>query len=279
MGPDNLVGSIPTAPASNQGQVSSGLATPGQGTPPPAGCVVSASSTQAMTQVQVSAGTFAMGCNASADAECQSDEKPEHMVELEAFAIDMTEVTQAQYALCFQAGKCSLPYCTWNPCSAPDLPIACVYREQAVAYCAYVGETLPTEAQWEKAARGTDGRVYPWGDAPLTCDLANVVGCGAGTRDVGTLPGGASPYGALDMAGNVVEWTLDVYDAAYYAVSPEEDPTGPTATSDSSFVGRGGGWRSDDSWQRTSARDSYDPLYFKDSMGFRCVAKPVTTSP
>jgi serine/threonine-protein kinase len=141
-------------------------------------------------------------------------------------------------------------------------------------YCAFIREELPTEAQWEKAARGTDGRKYPWGNDEVGCDFANIAGCNdGGAVEVGLLAKGASPYGALDMAGNVVEWTLDVYDATYYARSPTADPTGPVASSDSSFVGRGGGWRSTPAWDRTGARDSYNPRYVKDSIGFRCVTQ------
>jgi formylglycine-generating enzyme required for sulfatase activity len=272
MGPDDLVSGVPTPP--DQGQTASGLATPDGGIAPPDGCKVSAPDVTRATQVEVAAGAFAMGCNTKADTQCASDEKPEHMVTLDAFAVDMTEVTQAQYALCTQAGVCSLPYCPWNPCTSPDLPIACVDREQAVTYCAFVGESLPTEAQWEKAARGTDGRIYPWGDTKPDCTLANVNGCRTGTMSVGSLPDGVSPYGALDMAGNVVEWTLDGYDPTYYASSPSVNPAGPVITSDMSFVGRGGGWQSAEVWQRTSARDQYDALYVKDSMGLRCVVNP-----
>ncbi len=275
MGPGDLVSGI--TPPPDQGQTVAGLATADGGVAPPSGCAVSASDVTKGTQVQVAAGAFAMGCNATADTQCQPDEKPQHMVTLDAFAVDVTEVTQAQYDLCVQAGACTLPYCPWNPCTSPNLPIACVDRAQAIAYCTYVGESLPTEAQWEKAARGTDGRVYPWGDTAPDCNLANLDGCRNGTMNVGSLPDGASAYGALDMAGNVVEWTLDAYDATYYASSPSTNPTGPATTSDTSFVGRGGGWRSAGVWQRTSARDIYDGLYVKDSMGFRCVINGSST--
>jgi len=268
VGPEQLIEGVPAIDAGTTLDV---LATPGKGIPLPATCKVAPSTVTPMTRVVVTAGEFAMGCNPKTDTECQDDENPEHMVSVDAFSIDVTEVTQAQYALCVASGVCTLPYCAWDACTAPNLPIACVYREQAMDYCAFVGEELPTEAQWEKAARGTDGRKYPWGNADVACDLANLSGCGdGGVLSVGSLPHGASPYGALDMAGNVVEWTLDVYDSSYYARSPLANPSGPGATTASSFVGRGGGWRSDDSWQRAGARDSYDPLYVRDSMGFRC---------
>jgi formylglycine-generating enzyme required for sulfatase activity len=235
----------------------------------PASCQFDASSVVPSKQVDVAPGAYAMGCNPKADTECAPDEDPEHMVTLDDFAVDETEVTQAQYALCVQKGACTNPYCAWNACTLPNRPIACVDRAQAIAYCAFVNETLPTEAQWEKAARGTDGRKFPWGDDPISCDLANMDGCSTGTMDVGSLLAGASPYGALDMAGNVVEWTLDFYSATYYGQSPADDPKGPATGS--SYSGRGGGWLSDESWQRTSARDEYEATYVKDSMGFRCV--------
>ena len=218
--------------------------------------------------VAVPAGTFTMGCNASVDNECKADESPAHPVSLDAFAIQTTEVTQAQYLACVKDGKCTFPKCPWDPCTAPDLPIACVKHAQAAGYCAWAAMRLPTEAEWERAARGDDGRKYPWGNDPLDCDRANFVGCGATVAVVGRAPQGASPFGALDMAGNVVEWVSDYYDPGYYGVSPPSAPKGPD--NGDSFSGRGGGFLSDETWERASARDLYDPGYTRVSMGFRC---------
>ena len=218
--------------------------------------------------VNVSAGTFPMGCNAATDLECRADEKPQHNVTLPAFDIDKTEVTQAQYLACVKAGKCTYPKCPWDPCAQPDIPIACVKHAQALDYCSWAGKRLPSEAEWEKAARGTDGRKFPWGNAPITCDLANMNGCGDTRWSVGSKPMNASPYGALDMAGNVVEWTNDFYDPGYYAVSPPSAPVGPKDGTE--YCGRGGGFKSDPIWHCTGSRDLYEPPYIKVSMGFRC---------
>jgi formylglycine-generating enzyme required for sulfatase activity len=218
--------------------------------------------------VAVPAGVFNMGCVPELDAECKDDEKPVHQVNLGAFEIDKTEVTLAQYFACVKDGTCTYPKCDWNPCTSPDLPIACVKHAQAEAYCSFVGKRLPTEAEWEKAARGTDSRKYPWGNAPVDCNLANREGCGPSVWNVGSHPDNASPYGALDMAGNVVEWCKDLYNPTYYASSPAENPGGPGEGD--SYVGRGGGYLSADVWQRGSARDLYEPTYTRESMGLRC---------
>jgi formylglycine-generating enzyme required for sulfatase activity len=189
------------------------------------------------------------------------------MVSISAFAIDKTEVTQAEYTSCVKAGKCSAPTCDWD-CSASNVPAGCVNFADAKAYCAFGGGRLPTEAEWELAARGTDARVYPWGNDAPTCDLVNMDGCGEKAADVGSHPKGASPYGAMDMAGNVVEMVADFYGADYYAMSPMMDPKGPA--SGEHYVGRGGGYKSAAIWQRTSARDTYDNVDAGKSLGFRC---------
>jgi formylglycine-generating enzyme required for sulfatase activity len=219
--------------------------------------------------VAVPAGAFMMGCNAQVDTACDADESPYHMVTLSAFAIDRTEVTQAAYQVCVAAGSCTAPSASFDPVGHALYPVVSVTWAQAQTYCAFVGGHLPTEAQWEKAARGTDGRIWPWGNGAPTCTLANTLGCAGAEEPVGMHPAGASPYGALDMAGNVWEWTADYYDATYYGMSPAMDPTGPAA---GTFrVYRAGSYGNDGSLARTSNRAStYSPTVGGSGLGFRC---------
>jgi iron(II)-dependent oxidoreductase len=229
-------------------------------------------------RVTVPAGTFKMGCNAAVDSECRPDELPAHDVRLDAFEMDVTEVTQGQYYLCVAAKKCVAPSCDWDPCDdgkRKDHPVVCVDFGDVNAYCAWKGMRIPTEAEWERAARGDDSRKYPWGNTGLDCTHANLASCpgpnGAppGTLPVGSLPLGVSPYGILDMSGNAGEWTSDFYDPNYYAVSPGYEPKGPLTAA--RHVGRGGSWDSTGVWQRTSQRDDYEAEYVKKTFGFRCV--------
>ena len=217
--------------------------------------------------VSVPAGDFPMGCNAAVDKDCADDEKPQHTVTLSAFEIDRTEVTQAQYTACVLAGSCEPAACDWS-CDKTTYPASCVTWSQANSYCAWAQKRLPTEAEWEKAARGADGNKYPWGNGEPTCDLANIAGCNDGAVAVGSLSAGASPYGALDMAGNMVEFVADWYDEKYYADSPAADPTGPATGK--RYGGRGGGYKSDADFVRTSKRDWYDSTDNAPSLGFRC---------
>lgn len=131
-------------------------------------------------------------------------------------------------------------YCTYEAGDKSDHPVNCVDWDQAVAYCQWEGKRLPTEAEWEKAARGTDGRIYPWGNTAPDCNRAQYGKCGGQTVSVGTKPAGSSPYGVLDMAGNVDEWVADWYDSDYYAQSPSENPKGPS--SGQHRGARGGNW-------------------------------------
>ena len=195
--------------------------------------------------VLIAAGSFWMGCNQDVDQNCDFDEYPYHEVTLSGYHMDKTEVTQSEYKKCVDAGKCGKPGCDWRPAVTPNRPVVCVSWQFASDYCAWAGKRLPTEAEWEKAARGTDGRKYPWGNEDGTCDYAVMddggQGCGTdGTWNVcGKSPAGDSPYGLCDMSGNVWEWVSDWYDENYYFNSPSSNPTGPV--SGSARVERGGG--------------------------------------
>jgi formylglycine-generating enzyme required for sulfatase activity len=222
--------------------------------------------------VLVPSGAFRRGCNSVVDSECSSDESPYKTITLSAFKIDKTEVTVSAYKACVNAGECSAPNtgnsCNWNVSGREDHPINCVDWAQANAYCAWAGKRLPTEAEWEKAARGTDGRKYPWGNQAIDCTKANYSGCVGSTTSVGDYPSGASPDGALDMGGNVWEWVTDWYDSGYYATSPTTDPEGPS--SGQYRVLRGGSWSRLPADARASNRLRDSPGFRFEDLGFRC---------
>jgi len=185
--------------------------------------------------VYVPAGEFVMGAGTEDERIASqfnwnvSGEQPQHSVTLDGYWIMRTEVTNAQYGRCVDAGACEPPADgnrRYSDAQFADQPITGVTWSQAQAYATWVGGRLPTEAQWEKACRGTDGRTYPWGNQNPTPDLLNYSETGLGTsKGVGSYPRGASPYGALDMAGNVWEWTSSAYaDYPYNPKDGREDP-------------------------------------------------------
>ena len=226
-----------------------------------------------MVMVYVPAGDFLMGSPAG---EGHDDEHPQHRVTLDAFWIDRTEVTNAQYEQCVQAGACRASGNTYDPdLVGANQPVAVVDWNQAQAYCQWAGARVLTEAEWEKAARGTDGRRYPWGNQEATCEYAwmddgSGYGCGQGKPwlVVGSKPTGVSPYGALDMAGSAWEWVADWYAADYYSGSPGRNPPGPVSGQER--VMRGGSWGTRLDYVRSAYRDRSDPTTTYNHVGFRC---------
>jgi formylglycine-generating enzyme required for sulfatase activity len=252
--------------------------------------------------IHIPAGEFEMGQDADIGFEsCQliyepygrtkckpdwfEDEEPVHTVYLDDFYIDKFEITNADYQVCVENGICDPPNKTssrhreeyfGNPEFA-DYPVIYVDWFKAQTYCEWRGARLPTEAEWEKAARGTDGRTYPWGNE-YNGDLGNFCDRDDGFNDgyddtapVGSYPGGASPYGVLDLGGNVWEWVYDVYGDDYFATFPEENPQGPSAGSTRVF--KGGTWYCELGYiGRAAERGGVFPDKEWNMLGFRCAS-------
>ncbi len=260
----------------------------------------------------VPAGEFTMGGSAAvayaacqkfyleaADTFCQkndfTDEEPVHTVYLESFYMDKYEVSNAAYRVCVNSGACQPPKYTksntrssyYGDSQYDNYPVIYVDWNKAVTYCEWRGARLPTEAEWEKAARGTDGRTYPWGEG-IDRNRANYWEgnwedncCVEDTTAVGSYASDASPYGLFDMAGNVMEWVADWYSNTFYQSSPSSNPLGPDSSQysgigDSRRVVRGGSWLSGDYDVHSSNRLSMIPLFSQSTLGFRCAR---STSP
>ena len=241
---------------------------------PPDAAVCSTDMTPAQVpMISIPAGAFMMGCNSALDSTCSGDENPYHQVTLSAFSIDKTEVTQRAYQACVAACACTVPGELYDPANKPNFPVVGVTWNQAHAFCQWLGKRLPTEAEWEKAARGTDGRVYPWGNQTPDCTLANYFACPALSQveAVGShSPQGDSPYGVQDMAGNAFELVADHYDPNYYASSPAMNPMGSMDPAYVNVVWRGGSAGHYPNYLRASARYSNDPIIYWTALGFRC---------
>lgn len=226
-------------------------------------------------------GEFLMGTNDGA-----SNERPEHKVWLKHYAIDQYEVTISLYAKFLEAARYAPPP-TWDDeavTSAGNRPAVGLTWADAEAYCRWAGKRLPTEAEWEKAARGTDGRRYPWGHMQPFVDIANynrgvwvsdaitLVSVNSGLEGMsvrhGTKGGGKSPYGLFHMAGNAAEWVADWYDREYYQKSPDRNPSGP-ATGERRVI-RGGSWADVPMGIRTTVRISAEPEFQDRTVGVRC---------
>jgi formylglycine-generating enzyme required for sulfatase activity len=242
-----------------------------------------------MPQVYIPAGTFRMG---GMDVRRAPNELPEHDVTLDAFWMDQLEVTNAMFSLCVSAGACDSPQNFrsqrrneyFNNPDFKDYPVVYVTWGQAAAYCSWAGRRLPTEAEWERAGRGDDFRTFPWGEDKADGTLANFNMLVGDTSRVGTYPAGASPFGVLDMAGNVAEWVNDFY-SFNYSLEDILNPIGPATSSSLQRVVRGGSLGDAEINIRVSKRSSVlgsnlntapgSSSYlgnFSPRIGFRCAA-------
>ena len=227
----------------------------------------------AVEQVLGTARSFMMGSEDGDD-----DERPVHEVTLDVFWIDRTEVTNSQYEGCVADGTCQAPRkpssvrrsSYYGNAQYADYPVIYVSWYDARDFCEWASGRLPTESEWEYAARGPESYAYPWGNQSPSCNLLNYNNCVGDTSEVIAYPAGASWVGALDMAGNVWEWVNDWYDSEYYSNSPGENPPGPA--SGEYRVLRGGAWdfNGDDNDARSAIRLVSQPGNRFDHIGFRC---------
>jgi formylglycine-generating enzyme required for sulfatase activity len=220
--------------------------------------------------VEVPEGPFKMGSN-----EGDYDEAPEHQVYLKSFYIDKYEVTQKEYDRFVRATKRSKPFVPvfdddLSNIIKPEYPAIGMSWLDATAYCQWAGKRLPTEAEWEKAAKGEGDRKYPWGNS-IAPKYANLDGAEDGYKYLappGKFEAGRSAYGLYDMAGNVAEWVADTYDDKYYTKSPYRDPKGPEEGQNR--VIRGGSWREPPNGARVTKRFQAKIWRTDSTIGFRC---------
>lgn len=264
-------------------------------TPSPTPPVIVTRPQDEMPMVRIPATTFIMGARQD-DPAAEADEWPSHSVTLDGYFIDRREVTVSQYAAFLNANGGYVNACSGFTCLSTatetqyshlvaiiggeytaeegfgDYPVNNVSWYGARAYCEWVGARLPTEAEWELAARGEDGRLYPWGDAPPNQNRALFDAGFADLAPVTAYPEGTSPYGVLGMAGGVWEWAADVYDPDYYAESPAENPTGPPSRMLADRVLRGGSFLTAAEELRTTNREPGKATEFRGvrDVGFRC---------
>jgi formylglycine-generating enzyme required for sulfatase activity len=225
-----------------------------------------------MEMVYVPAGEFEMGAPGGGD----TSRTPIHTVALDGFWLDRTEVTNGQYELCVAAGECEPSrYADMDWLNGENQPVVGVSWYDAEAYCTWAGAVLPTEAQWEYTARGSENLKYPWGEDLPSCDVANYLECVGTTADVGSYPDGASWCGALDLAGNVYEWVVDWHHE--YHADKVVNPVGskePEAVSEYRKMMRGGSWTDRKESLLSAQRMGFVPTDYADTVGIRCSVVP-----
>ncbi len=222
--------------------------------------------------VYVPSGTFLMGSDPTIDQNAPGPETPQHLVTMDNFWLDRTEVTNAMYGRCVESGICAATnFRNNNSYNGANHPVVGVSWFNADQYCQWAGAELPSEAQWEYAARGTDGQIYPWGsNGTPTCVLAEYMGCSGSTVAVGSFSSqGDSWVGATDiMAGIVWEWVADWYNI--YSTTVMSNPLMLTPGANSERILRGGSWRVDETNLRAARRNNIDPDTIELGIGFRC---------
>lgn len=235
---------------------------------------------QSVEMILIPAGEFRMG-NSNITPKDIQNVKPAHDVFLGDYYIDKYEVTNGAYTLCEKAGVCKRPYSLisfarpqgyYSDPGYANYPVIYVDWNMAKTYCEWRDARLPTEAEWEKAARGTSNKYFPWGSNKIDCKYARYGACGRDTSEVGIHPDGVSSYGIHDLAGNVWEWLSDFYGVDYYSLSPSNNPQGP-ATSEY-HVARGGAWNSESEQLHVTFRNRFRPSYNYYNLGFRCAKSP-----